>query len=238
MAEKGSSNSEPVTTTSETNVEERPLTELEKNFEKAAERLPNIVSKLDSNQLLFCYARYKQATQGACNIPKPDTFEETQKWAAWKGLGDMSQETAMKEYIDAVKSNDPNWNEDKNITIRSKDVFDWVRTNNLDSLEQIIRTKDFPINQRDELKMTLLHWACDLGFASIAEVLLQNNIDINAQDDYGQTALHLASFCGYPDIVQLLLENGAKMITDDNGLTAKDVAFNEEIANLFPSCYN
>lgn len=234
MADKGSSESDLLIDSSK--VEEPKLTELEKDFEKAAEHLPIIVSKFNSEQLLYCYARYKQATLGACNIPEPESLDEIQKWIAWKNLGDMTKETAMREYIEAVKANDPNWNEVKNITIDIRDVFEWVRTNNIKGIEYIIQTKDFPINQRDDLKMTLLHLASDLGYASIVELLLQNKIDINAQDYYGQTALHLASYCGYPDIVQLLLENGANsMITNRDGLTAKDVAFNKETESLFPS---
>jgi len=72
--------------------------ELKAHFEKAAVYLRGIAGKLDSADLLYFYARFKQANDGPCNAPKPGffDFQGKQKWAAWKELGDTSREQAMQ----------------------------------------------------------------------------------------------------------------------------------------------
>ncbi|KAK1329267.1 hypothetical protein QTO34_011448 [Cnephaeus nilssonii] len=87
----------------------RSLAEL---FEKAAAHLQSLVHVASREQLLYLYARYKQAKVGNCNTPKPGffDFEGKQKWEAWKALGDSSPSQAMQEYIAAVKKLDPGWN--------------------------------------------------------------------------------------------------------------------------------
>ncbi|XP_023217628.1 acyl-CoA-binding domain-containing protein 6-like [Centruroides sculpturatus] len=236
--------------------ESESVSELEKKFHRASSHLTKIASNLTPNQLLRCYAFYKQATQGPCNTRKPGLFDfqNKQKWAAWNNLGSMSKETAMSEYVAAVKSCDPDWNENDNINKEifgpvfstlpntdeyinddDKTAFDWVKENNIRKLMNYIHAKSYLLNEQDEMQMTLLHWACDRGHTSIVEYLLENNADIDAQDEDGQTPLHYASSCGYPEIVKLLLKKGAKILKDDNGLSPKDVTFNEEISSLFNS---
>nr|CAB3219679.1 acyl-CoA-binding domain-containing protein 5 [Phallusia mammillata] len=53
------------------------------------------------NMLLMFYAYYKQATEGPCNKPKPWSFDviNKAKWDAWNKLGNMTQETAMDNYV-------------------------------------------------------------------------------------------------------------------------------------------
>ena len=72
--------------------------ELKINFDQAAAYLRGIAGKLDSTSLLFFYARFKQANEGPCNVPKPGffDFQGKQKWSAWKDLGDLSREEAMQ----------------------------------------------------------------------------------------------------------------------------------------------
>ncbi|XP_069050390.1 acyl-CoA-binding domain-containing protein 6-like isoform X1 [Lepisosteus oculatus] len=84
-------------------------TELEAEFEAAAERLLGLVQTASREQLLYLYARYKQVKVGTCNTAKPGffDFEGQRKWQAWKQLGDMSKELAMQEYVACVHSLDP-----------------------------------------------------------------------------------------------------------------------------------
>lgn len=51
------------------------------------------------------YAYYKQATEGPNNTPKPSFYDLVgkYKWGAWKDLGDMSKEDAMKGYVTELK---------------------------------------------------------------------------------------------------------------------------------------
>ncbi|GBL95722.1 Acyl-CoA-binding domain-containing protein 5 [Araneus ventricosus] len=54
--------------------------------------------------MLKLHALEKQATEGPCCIPKPYIWNTNAraKWNTWYNLGDMSQETAMKNYIDEL----------------------------------------------------------------------------------------------------------------------------------------
>ncbi|XP_055937519.1 acyl-CoA-binding domain-containing protein 5-like isoform X1 [Argiope bruennichi] len=54
--------------------------------------------------MLKLHALEKQATEGPCYIPKPYIWNTSAraKWNTWYNLGDMSQETAMKNYIDEL----------------------------------------------------------------------------------------------------------------------------------------
>ncbi|MCJ8731947.1 hypothetical protein PDJAM_G00205260 [Pangasius djambal] len=56
------------------------------------------------DMLLRFYTYQQQATVGACNTSEPcgrDALSKA-KWEAWKGLGDMSKEEAMKAYVEEI----------------------------------------------------------------------------------------------------------------------------------------
>ncbi|KAG8446964.1 hypothetical protein GDO86_014416 [Hymenochirus boettgeri] len=56
-------------------------------------------------EMLRFYSYYKQATVGACNIPRPGFWDPIgrYKWDAWNRLGGMSREEAMSSYIKEMK---------------------------------------------------------------------------------------------------------------------------------------
>nr|XP_020479725.1 acyl-CoA-binding domain-containing protein 5A-like [Monopterus albus] len=59
----------------------------------------------DNMKLMF-YSYYKQATSGPCNISRPSGFWDTcgkAKWDAWRSLGNMTKEDAMKNYIENIQ---------------------------------------------------------------------------------------------------------------------------------------
>ncbi|KAM6971090.1 acyl-CoA-binding domain-containing protein 5A [Tautogolabrus adspersus] len=58
-----------------------------------------------NDMMLKFYSYYKQATVGACNIPRPGFWDAVgkAKWDAWSSLGDMSNEEAMTAYVDEMK---------------------------------------------------------------------------------------------------------------------------------------
>ncbi|KAK1801451.1 hypothetical protein P4O66_022728 [Electrophorus voltai] len=82
---------------------------LESEFEAAADRVRDLVQIASREQLLYLYARYKQAKVGKCNTAKPGffDFEGQRKWTAWKQLGETSREQAMQEYVTCVHALDP-----------------------------------------------------------------------------------------------------------------------------------
>ena len=47
----------------------------------------------NQEDLLFFYGRYKQATVGPCDAPKPSFYQmkEKSKWNAWNELGNKSR---------------------------------------------------------------------------------------------------------------------------------------------------
>jgi len=51
------------------------------------------------------YGLYKQATLGPCTASQPAFWDVVNraKWGAWKGLGDMSKEDAMRNYVEILK---------------------------------------------------------------------------------------------------------------------------------------
>ncbi|KAL7876638.1 hypothetical protein AOLI_G00116010 [Acnodon oligacanthus] len=57
------------------------------------------------DMLAMFYSYYKQATVGPCNTARPNAWDAIgkAKWDAWKALGDMTKEQAMKEYVQEIQ---------------------------------------------------------------------------------------------------------------------------------------
>ena len=79
----------------------------EELFEKATKYVRGIAGTAGSEDLLYFYSRYKQATVGPCDAPKPSFYQLTakSKWQAWKDCGDMAKEDAIMQYIDRSNIN-------------------------------------------------------------------------------------------------------------------------------------
>ena len=81
--------------------------ELQAPFDAAAEkaRITTVASNETKKQI---YSLFKQATEGPLpdDRPRPGFLDLTgrAKYDAWKSLGDMSKEEAMKQYIALVES--------------------------------------------------------------------------------------------------------------------------------------
>ncbi|XP_039983057.1 enoyl-CoA delta isomerase 2, mitochondrial, partial [Xiphias gladius] len=75
-------------------------------FEQAKSKLSTLRKDPGNEVKLQIYALFKQATQGACNTPKPGMldFVNKAKWDAWKSLGSISQEEARLRYCDLIGS--------------------------------------------------------------------------------------------------------------------------------------
>ncbi|XP_071340843.1 acyl-CoA-binding domain-containing protein 5A [Trachinotus anak] len=87
--------------------DERRLTQL--RFEAAVKVIkslpPDGPFQPSNDMMLKFYSYYKQATVGACNIPRPGFWDAVgkAKWDAWDSLGNMSKEEAMAAYVDEMK---------------------------------------------------------------------------------------------------------------------------------------
>lgn len=68
-------------------------------FESATRNVKNLTGVSNDDKLAF-YGFYKQAKFGPCNTGQPwfNPVEQA-KWSAWKKLGGMSKDDAMKAYV-------------------------------------------------------------------------------------------------------------------------------------------
>lgn len=228
--------------------------DMEAQFNKAAAYLQTLANTLPQDKLLHFYARYKQATEGPCNISKPGFFDfkGKQKWEAWKSMGDLSKENAMKEYVNAMRETDPEWElkatsekggssswvrvstlqqQPEDITKdEEKNSFDWVKENNIEKVKNLQRGE---MMEKDENGMTLLHWAADRGHQEIVKYLLEQKLDVNAQDSEGQTALHFAASCSHLEVIRVLLDHGGDpTIQDADGLQPEECAEETDVKRM------
>ncbi len=227
----------------------------EETFDQAAACLPTILAKLSSSDLLYFYARFKQAKEGPNERPKPGffDFQGKQKWQAWKDLGKMTKKEAMTQYVEKLESVCPEWRE-KDTTKgglegswvsvstmkkpeesapdeKDKTLLDFVKEGDSEKVRAAITEES--LNLRDDEGMSALHWAADRGEAAVVEALLRGGADRDAVDGEGQTALHYAASCGHARAVALLIEAGAdRGIKDRDGLKPADVAA-DDIKQMF-----
>ncbi|CAH1271594.1 ACBD6 [Branchiostoma lanceolatum] len=228
-------------------------------FQQAVDHVATIAPQLNSDQLLYLYARYKQVNVGKCNTAKPGffDFQGKQKWDAWNSLGDMDQDQAMTEYVDGVRKADPTWEpteggdskkstfmgpvvstmsfdyEEDYISDNNKTAFDWCKEGNTKQMARLLSNGSVDINQQDTEGLSLLHWACDRGHEDVVRNLLQQKANINIQDEDGQTPLHYAATCEFLGIVQLLLDSSADpSIPDSEGSLPLDSTDSKQIKEL------
>jgi acyl-CoA-binding protein len=81
------------------------MTDLQAQFETAAQEAQRLPSKPDDQTLLKLYAYYKQATAGDISGKRPGftNMVGRAKYDAWKKVKGMSEEDAMQAYIDLVE---------------------------------------------------------------------------------------------------------------------------------------
>ncbi|CAH8472696.1 unnamed protein product [Schistosoma intercalatum] len=218
----------------------RALGQADSCFEQAAAHLTEIAYSLDSNTLLYFYARYKQATVGPCNVSKPGIFDVSgrKKWWAWHDLGNMPIDEAQKQYIDKLQELNPEWkpsnekqrsvyvsrminlnpnsNESPLVSDTDHPIFNIIKQNDIDSLNRLLSANGNEVHSTDENGMTPLHWASDRGFTDLVSTLVKYNANIDAKDAEGQTPLHYACSCGHDDVIQVLLKSNADIYATDN----------------------
>lgn len=81
------------------------MSDLEEEFEAAAERAQNLPEQPSNDQLLEMYALYKQGTEGDVTGDRPGMmdFRGRAKYDAWAEREGMDREEAMQKYIDLVE---------------------------------------------------------------------------------------------------------------------------------------
>ena len=81
------------------------MSELQTQFEVAAEEVQHLSYKPDNDTLLKLYGLYKQATVGNVQGKRPGFTNPVgrAKYDAWKRLRGKKQEQAMEEYVALVE---------------------------------------------------------------------------------------------------------------------------------------
>ncbi len=82
------------------------MSDLNAAFEAAVANSKNLSERPDNATLLKIYALYKQGSIGDNTDKKPGFSDMVgrAKWDAWNGLKGTSQNDAMQQYVDLVKS--------------------------------------------------------------------------------------------------------------------------------------
>jgi acyl-CoA-binding protein len=81
------------------------MTDLQTQFEKAAEEVMELPTRPDDQTLLKLYGLYKQATEGNIQGKRPG-FTDVKgraKYDTWSRLRGKSQDWAMGEYVKLVR---------------------------------------------------------------------------------------------------------------------------------------
>ena len=80
------------------------MTDLEAQFQAAAQQAQQLPARPDNETLLQLYALYKQATVGDASGKRPGRFDLVgrAKYDAWSSLAGLSRADAMQRYVDLV----------------------------------------------------------------------------------------------------------------------------------------
>jgi acyl-CoA-binding protein len=80
------------------------MSDLQSQFQQAAQDSKQLKSKPDNDTLLKLYALYKQATKGDASGKRPGRFDMVgrAKYDAWAKIKGMSIDEAMQAYVDLV----------------------------------------------------------------------------------------------------------------------------------------
>ena len=90
------------------------------------------------------------------------------------------------------------------------DVYNYIKTGDVEAIDELLKNSNVNINQFDEQGVTLLMWATISKNLTIVTILLQYGADPNLRYVYyHKTPLMLASSIGCVDIVKVLLDNDA-----------------------------
>ena len=97
----------------------------------------------------------------------------------------------------------------KFMPVHSQDIFEAVKSNNMEMLQKIIKKDSSTIFLTDELKRTPLHWAARGVHFELVKYLVENNADINAKDINQITPIASITARNHLSALEYLLKNGA-----------------------------
>jgi hypothetical protein len=99
-----------------------------------------------------------------------------------------------------------------------------------DSIKRSIVSKQFLVNDTDQLGYCLLHYAASYGHCEIVKYLLKHGADVNLLESESWSALHFGAIANHLKVVKVLLDAGANVdCPNDNGETADELTDDEKI---------
>ncbi|XP_078701600.1 uncharacterized protein LOC144927770 [Branchiostoma floridae x Branchiostoma belcheri] len=144
-------------------------------------------------------------------------------WAAWKGR----HETVSALLAAGADVNARNYEQDSPLHLAvGKGRHETVL---------VLLAAGADVNARDDGQDSPLHQAAWNGHHETVSVLLTAGADVNARDEQEDTPLHVAATRGHPKCAEILLQHGADAgLRNKDGLTAEDVAADEDTSNAEP----
>lgn len=81
------------------------MSDLQAQFEQAAQDVQKLPKRPDNNTLLELYALYKQASEGDASGKRPGftDFVGRAKYDAWAKLAGTPRQRALQDYVDVVE---------------------------------------------------------------------------------------------------------------------------------------
>uniref|UniRef100_A0A914BXQ7 Acyl-CoA-binding domain-containing protein 6 n=1 Tax=Acrobeloides nanus TaxID=290746 RepID=A0A914BXQ7_9BILA len=185
--------------------------------------LQNAVSKVSQENLLYLYARYKQATCGSANPDdRPGIFDMKgrKKFDAWHKLDGVYRAEAMSQYIGKIVELNIGWTPDQaDDSLQSSSGGFGLRPSRMKAGNSSENSEDVDQETSDEEK--LLNAVKEGDEISVKEILDAQPELIHIKDNNVMTLLHWASDMGIHPIVQILIEKGIGVNErDSEGQTA------------------
>ena len=108
--------------------------------------------------------------------------------------------------------------------VRGRELRVAARCGQLDRVRALVE-EGVPVNFRDIVRDTALHWASYTGEIKAVRLLIDLGADVNLQTEMGRTPLHIAAAATHPRVVFELLKRGADVhVRDYSNFTAMDLA--------------
>lgn len=197
--------------------------DLDEVFLSAAEYVKRISGKLETDKLLYFYARFKQTKEGKCNTAKPSffDFQGKAKWDAWNKLGNMEKRQAMMEYISLLTNIDQEWRTKlgSHVTQGEGDTDERSsRGQTLGVSVSVMANTDAELRPEEK---NVFDWCKECNVDKVQEMLTAGSSNVNGLDEEGLSLLHWASDRGHTSMVELLLSLDANInIQDEDQQTA------------------
>ncbi|XP_005099103.1 acyl-CoA-binding domain-containing protein 6 [Aplysia californica] len=190
--------------------------DLEEVFGSATEYVRRVSGKLESDKLLYFYARFKQAKEGKCNTAKPSffDFQGKAKWDAWHKLGDMDKNQAMMEYISLLTNIDQEWRSKLSSQLNEQGDTDGGQTRGqtLGVSVSVMANTDSELSPDEK---DIFDWCKEGNVEKVRELLTFGAEAVNGLDEEGLCLLHWASDRGFTNMVELLLSLDADINRQD-----------------------